>query len=371
MQKIKILHIIKSLGRGGAEMLLPTTLRLHDQDKYEFHYIYFLPWKDQMVKEIEEAGGKVTCIEANNNIELLMRYRKVIDYCRQHDISLIHCHLPWSAFLGRIVYKKTGLPMIYTEHNIQEKMHVVTKMLNKFSFNAQTMAIGVSKDATESIERNIAPKIPVNTVLNGVNSNHFKRDTEKGNKIREQFNIPLNAVVLGNIAVFREQKNLPNWVRAFAKIIEEHQNVYGILVGAGPTEEEVRKLITENGLSNRIIMPGLQTDTIPYFSAIDIYMLSSDFEGLPIALLEAMSMNCAIVSTKAGGVVEAVRDRKDGLLTETGNWQGLAIVAGSLIEDPEKLEKYQHASRKRVKEAFSLKLMVDQLEDIYKKTLQV
>ncbi len=59
MTKIKVFHIIKSLGRGGAEMLLPETLKKHDRDGFEFHYIYFLPWKNQMVQAIEEAGGKV------------------------------------------------------------------------------------------------------------------------------------------------------------------------------------------------------------------------------------------------------------------------------------------------------------------------
>lgn len=58
MTKIKVLHIIKSLGRGGAEMLLPETLKLHNQEKFEFHYIYFLAWKNQMVEAIEDAGGE-------------------------------------------------------------------------------------------------------------------------------------------------------------------------------------------------------------------------------------------------------------------------------------------------------------------------
>ena len=70
MQKIKVLHIIKSLGRGGAEMLLPETLKLHNKEKFEFHYIYFLPWKDQMVEEIQEAGGIVSCLKAGNNLKI-------------------------------------------------------------------------------------------------------------------------------------------------------------------------------------------------------------------------------------------------------------------------------------------------------------
>ena len=138
MRKIKVLHIIKSLGRGGAEMLLPETLRLHNKEKFEFDYVYFLPWKNQMVKEISEQGGKVICIEANNNLSLLSKYNEVAKYCKKNNIDIIHSHLPWSGFLSRLVYKQTGIPLIYTEHNIQERYHVATKKLNAFTFNWQS-----------------------------------------------------------------------------------------------------------------------------------------------------------------------------------------------------------------------------------------
>lgn len=112
MSKIKVFHIIKSLGRGGAETLLPETLKLHDQERFDFHYIYFLPWKNQMVKEIEAFGGKVTCFLASNNIKLLQRSKKVIHYCKENHIDIIHCLLPWSGFLGRLVHKNSKLPVI-------------------------------------------------------------------------------------------------------------------------------------------------------------------------------------------------------------------------------------------------------------------
>ena len=370
MQKIKILHLIKSLGRGGAEMLLPETLKLHDHSKFEFHYIYFLPWKDQMVEAIKAAGGRVTCISAKNNIELLLQYPKVLSYCRKNQIQLIHCHLPWSALVGRMIYKKTKIPVIYTEHNIQEKMHLATKFLNKKTFNAQTAVIGVSEDVTRSIEKNISPGIPVQTVLNGVNTENFKRDADKGVRVRNTYGIPLDSLVIGNIAVFREQKNLLNWVKAFNKINHKNPEVYGLLVGAGTQEREIKDLITQLGLQEKIILPGLQTDTVSFFSAMDVFMMSSTFEGLPIALLEAMSMNCAIVSTKAGGVVEVVRDNTDGLLCDVDNWEALADRSLDLIDNEGERKEYQVASRERVKDIFSLKTTVEQIEEIYLKLLK-
>ena len=73
MSKIKILHIIKSLGRGGAEMLLPNTIALHNKNIFEFHCIYFLPHKNQMVSSLKSHGVKVSCFNANNNLILLFK----------------------------------------------------------------------------------------------------------------------------------------------------------------------------------------------------------------------------------------------------------------------------------------------------------
>src|SRR3954467_15499819 len=87
-ERVPVLHIIKSLGRGGAEMLLPETLRQHDQQKFRFHYIYFLPWKNQMVAAIEQEGGKVVCVEAKNNASILFAVRRIAAYVRKHNIQL-------------------------------------------------------------------------------------------------------------------------------------------------------------------------------------------------------------------------------------------------------------------------------------------
>ena len=363
MAKIKILHIIKSLGRGGAEMLLPETLKLHDRKKFEFQYIYFLPWKDQMVEELQKAGGKVTCLEAKDNIRLLLQYKKIISYTREHKIDLIHCHLPWAGFVGRLVHKKTGIPVVYTEHNMQERYHSVTKSINKLTFNSQSLALGVSDDVTNSIINNIHPKIPVRTLLNGVNTESFKRSSDS--KVRAELGIPENAIVLGNVAVFRFQKRLVEWLQVLKQVHEKNSNVYGIIVGAGPLEEEVKKEWKDLGLENVVFFPGLKTDVKPYFEAMDIFMMSSSFEGLPIALLEAMSMKCAVVATDAGGIKEVIRNEQDGLTCKVDEWEKLSELCQILIDDPVKLKNYKRAARERVVKNFSLTKMVDELEKIY------
>ena len=363
MSKIKILHIIKSLGRGGAEMLLPETLKLHNKDKFEFHYIYFLPWKDQMVNSIEKAGGLVKCLKAKDNIRLILQYKKIIEYCNENKIDLIHCHLPWAGFVGRMVYKKIGIPVVYTEHNMQERYHIATKTINKLTFNSQNLALGVSEDVSSSIQKNIQPEIQVKTLLNGVNTKSFIRT---GNtKIKKELGIPKDAIVIGNIAVFRFQKRLGEWLQVIKEIHVKNPNVYGIIVGAGPLEDEIKKEWKRLHLEEIVFFPGLQTEVKPYFEAMDIFMMSSSFEGLPIALLEAMSMECAIVSTDAGGIKEVIRNEKDGLTVPVDEWRNLSKKLELLVQDDEKLRQFQKVARKRVVENFSLKRMVEELEGYY------
>ncbi len=365
MQKIKILHIIKSLGRGGAEMLLPETLKIHDTSKFEFHTIYFLPWKNQMVEAIESAGGKVTCFSASNNIKLLQQYSKVSEYCKTNEIDLIHCHLPWAGFLGRLIFAKTKIPVVYTEHNMQDRYHIATKRINKLTFNSQSLALGVSEDVSNSIRKNINPKIPVRTLLNGANTDSFLREPQLDARIKVELGIPENALVIGNVAVFRFQKRLIEWLQVFKTIETKNPNVYGIIVGAGPLEEQIKAELIKLELEEKVFFPGLKTDVKPYFSAMDIFMMSSSFEGLPIALLEAMSMECAIVSTDAGGIKEVIRDKQDGLTCTVEEWEELSDLCQILIDDPEKLQEFKKAARERAVNSFSLKRMVDSLEEIY------
>lgn len=364
--RIKVLHIIKSLGRGGAEMLLPETLKRHDHSKYEFHYIYFLPWKNQMVEAIEKAGGKVTCLSAKNNIVLLLQYSKIIKYCKENQIQLIHAHLPWAGFVSRLVHKAIGIPVLYTEHNMQERYHFITRYINKWTFNSQTLGIGVSEDVTKSINKNIKPSIPTKTILNGVNTDSFQRNNiQERAEIRQQYNIPQDALVVGTVAVFRFQKRLDKWIEILKDAIDKNPNVYGVIIGAGILEEEIKAKHKELNVGDRIVFAGLQTNVKPFYEAMDIFMMCSSFEGLPIALLEAMSMSCAVVSTDAGGIKEVIRPNEDGLIVEVDNWKDLS---GSIIElgaDQTKLRYYQEQARKRVLSSFSIDAMIKELEMYY------
>jgi glycosyltransferase involved in cell wall biosynthesis len=308
----------------------------------------------------------VICFSAKNNIQLLLQFPKIIKYCKEHHIQLIHAHLPWAGFVSRIVCKLTKIPTLYTEHNLQERYHFVTKLINKFTFNWQTLGIGVSNDVTQSIQKNIAPSIPCKTVLNGVNTKSFRKgNSEERIRIRNEYAIPQEAILVGTVAVFRFQKRLDIWLQTISEAINKNPNIYGIIVGAGPLEQEIFAKHKELNLEGKVFFTGLKTDVKPYYEAMDIFMMSSSFEGLPIALLEAMSMSCAIVTTNAGGVKEVLQNDVDGIVVDVDHWQELSTALLTLSDDYEKLKYFQSKARERVESAFSIEVMVKQLEQLY------
>ncbi|MEM7550848.1 MAG: glycosyltransferase [Bacteroidota bacterium] len=361
--KLRVLHIIKSLGRGGAEMLLPETLVFHDKERFEFHYIYFLPWKDQMVEAIQHEGGKVTCFNASNNIKIILQILRVIKYIHVNNIDIIHAHLPWAGFLARFVHKFHGIPVIYTEHNKQERYHKLTFMLNKLTFRWQDLAISVSNDVEQSILANIGKKTKVKTILNGVNLHKFERQKTAVDALKTQLGVPQNTIVIGTVAVFRFQKRLKEWMQVFKAASKNNPTLFGVIVGDGPLKGDLLAERKRLGLEEKILMPGLQTNTVEWFSVFDIFMMTSVFEGLPIALLEAMSMRCAIVTTSAGGIKEAIEHEKSGLMVEVDKWPDLSQHLNNLKTNH--LESYGIAARKRVIEKFSMDIMVNELEKVY------
>ncbi|WP_234986360.1 glycosyltransferase [Pontibacter lucknowensis] len=384
--KIKVLHLIKSLGRGGAEMLLPETLKVHDREQFDFHFAYFLPWKDQMVPAIEALGARAVCFEANNNLQMFQRVGEICRFVQEHQIEVIHSHLPWAGIIARLVGKKTGLPVVYTEHNKWERYNKITYWLNKLSFGWQDAAVAVSDDVQQSIRINTninfgqldiaalpqsdkfngSAKTPyLLNILNGVNTAHFVRDQAAGLQVRQELGIPAGVPVVGTVSVFRFQKRLDLWMEIAAEILRQIPDAHFILVGDGPLKEELLAKRKTVGLEERLHMPGLKTNVQPYFSAMDIYMMSSVFEGLPIALLEAMSCSCAVISTKAGGVGEVIEDGKSGLLCEVNDYMKLADYGVQLLQNQEQRKALAAGARQRVQSDFSINKMAKQLEELY------
>ncbi|MFD2036363.1 glycosyltransferase [Belliella marina] len=367
---MKILHLIKSLGRGGAEKLIPETAALHQED-FEFFCIHFYHREGNIVEEMEQVGIKVYYYPSTN-LGIFKQVSRIRKFVVDNKIDLIHAHLPWAGILGRFVVKDLDIPLVYTEHNTWDRYKKITYWANRLTFKKQDVAIAVSNDVALSFRLNsifspyrIEAKPKLKLIQNGVNTDKFTGQCEAGNKLREVLGIPKEAFVIGNVAVFRVQKRLWLWVEQALEILDKEPTVHFLLVGDGPWKERITEQVQNSGKSSNFHLVGLQKEVIPYLSLMDAMMISSEFEGLPIAMLEAMSCGVPVVATAAGGVGEVITQGEDGFLCEVDKYHELAPLALQLINNPILQQKMSLSARQKVVDSFSLNKMVKLLEEVY------
>ena len=367
---IKVFHLIKSLGRGGAEVLLVENLRNADRSRFVFRYGHFMPTKQAMVQELANQDVEVVCFGGQSALSICLRTISVVRYLRHWHPNALHCHLPLAGIVGRIAGKLCGIPVIYTEHNRMERYHPLTRKLNILTWGWQKHVIAVSEEVALSIRKHTDRNVPVTVVRNGVDTLWFDRNQSENGHILGELGIPLGSPIVGTVAVFRPQKALDQWLEAARLILDEHPMTHFIIVGDGPLREELVLRCEALGLREAVHFTGLQDDVRPYLAAMNVFMVSSLFEGLPVALLEAMSMRCAIVATGVGGIPEVIRSGWNGSIVQPGNPQELYEHASRLLGDPREAARFGSMARETVERRFQIKRMTEELESIYAETLE-
>ncbi|RAI85599.1 glycosyltransferase [Algoriphagus yeomjeoni] len=369
-KKIKVLHLIKSLGRGGAEKLIPETALVHDQNKFNFHCLYFYHQENNIIDELENAGIQVHLIPSGN-LGLFFQVQRVRNFIIEHQFDIIHAHLPWAGIMARSVGNTLKIPIVYTEHNTWERYNKLSYWGNRISFKRQDVAIAVSNEVALSMRLNSiwdpyqrGGRMNLKVIQNGVNTEMFVRMSDVRCPMPE-LSIPKDAKIIGIVAVFRDQKRLWLWVEVAVRILEECPEAHFLLVGDGEWRERIEEQIKKSGKEAHFHLVGVQKEVIPYLSIMDIYMSSSEFEGLPIAMLEAMSCEVPVVATRAGGIGEVIQHGVQGYLTEIEDWAKMASYAVELIRNPVLQNQMAKAARDRVIKDFSMKRMVGELEEVY------
>ena len=401
--------------------MIPETALVHHRDKFEFHCLYFFHQKNNIIDELEAAGIQVHLIPSGN-LGLFFQVNKVRESVRAHGIDIIHAHLPWAGIMARLVGNKLNIPIVYTEHNTWDRYNKFSYWGNRMTFKKQDIAIAVSNEVALSMQLNsmIDPykrggRMKVKVIQNGVNTEVFRRmgignerigNGKKGwaeiecvegkindysndvvikenqslipnplffktNKsplilnLKEQYNIPSNAKIIGIVAVFRDQKRLWIWIDLALKILQECPDTHFLLVGDGEWRARLEKQIEDSGKLAHFHLVGVQKQVIPFLSMMDIYLSTSEFEGLPIAMLEAMSCEVPVVATRAGGIGEVIQHGIQGFLSEIDEYEELATYCVQLLNNKQLQKSMSQAARERVVAQFSMRRMVEELESVY------
>jgi glycosyltransferase involved in cell wall biosynthesis len=351
-------------------MLLVETLRCANRQRFEYAYGYFVPWKNALASRLEQEECQVFCFGGGNAASILMRATRVAACVSAWGAQIIHCHLPLAGVVGRVAGRIARVPVVYTEHNKLERYHALTRRLNIATWGLQAQAIAVSSAVECSIRKFITSPVPLRVLVNGVDTVRFDRERLSGSEdVRRQLGIPRKAPIIGTVAVFRKQKRLEDWIEAARMIRESHPGTVFVLVGGGPLEQDVRRWVARSGLGDAVRFAGLREDVRPILALMDVFMMSSIFEGLPVALLEAMAMQCPVVATAVGGIPEVVEHERTGLLVDPGNPGQLAAAARELLDKPDKRAELGHAGRMVVEEHFGLGRMAADVEAVYMEVL--
>jgi glycosyltransferase involved in cell wall biosynthesis len=209
-------------------------------------------------------------------------------------------HLPVAGWMGVVAKLFTGrTKYVYSEHNLVTFYSKYNYYLSGITYGFFDCVIFVSDEVGEIIRKVqqgwfFKTKQAV-TILNGIDTNKFYCS-------RRTSIDPSQSLTVGLVARFRPQKRVDRWVEVAAVIHKRNPNIKFIMVGDGPDDEMLRQKIAELNLINIIELRGKLNDTFSAYKEIDIFLLTSDFEGLPLALLEAMSCGCVPIVSNVGGI---------------------------------------------------------------------
>lgn len=369
--RYKVLILIKGLGLGGAERLIADAIPFLDREVFDYEFAFLVPKKDFLVSVIRKEGFPVHCLQAAGAGSFLRAFGRLWCLQRQKKYDLIHAHLPAAGILARLVGFLLRVPVFYTEHNLQERYHALTRLLNKLTYGINRHVIAVSDHVMGSIRRTMPGGTgAVSTIKNSVPVCALAGELTGLQALRDDLGIPKNHRVVGTVAVFRRQKALLDWIDIAAQVMTERDNVTFLLVGHGPMKKELEAKIKAIGLSGRLVMPGFRADGRKVMGLMDIYLMSSQYEGLPLALLEAMAARLPVVATTVGGIPEVIREGREGFLVPFKDTAKAACAVKRLLDDEKVRIEMGARAFARVSTAFNLKDHVKKVEDLYIKELR-
>ena len=365
----RILILIKGLGRGGAEQIVATAARHVDHERFTYEVAYLLPWKDALVKEIEEAGLSVHCLNGAKGPVWVGRLRRL---AHERQIDLIHSHSPTAAIGARIAFSGPRRPRhVYTEHNVWKRYHRATYWGNVMTFPRSDHVFAVSDHVRESID--YPPglrwrcKPPVETLFHGIDQEAVSRWASQDG-VREELGIPASAPVVGTVANLKAHKRLDSMIAAADIVRRQVPDVRFVIVGTGPLETALRDQAAREGLDRTVLFTGFREDAQRVASVFDVFALSSEHEGLSIALIEAMALGKPAVVTRVGGLAEVVTDGVEGFHVPYNDQPALAGAIARLLGDPDLRATMGERGRARARD-FDIRNSVARMEAVYEELL--
>lgn len=172
--------------------------------------------------------------------------------------------------------------------------------------------------------------------------------------------------VIGNIGRLSKQKGMEYYIKAIPAVIKTHPEARFVIAGSGEDEDKLKELRSELGVVDYLSFLGYRTDVQNLMSQLDLVVLSSLWEGLPLTPIEAFSVGKTVVATAVDGTVEIVKDKVNGLLVGPGDSEGLARQINWMIENKDKKLEMELKAKKTFEEEFSFNVFSDAVLNYYR-----
>lgn len=359
---MRIMHLIDSLEFGGAEQVVVSL-----SNEQSRNHSVFVCCVKQEGDLSDSLSGSVEIINLNrgegNNYKLALSVSNII---KEKSIDVLHVHC-WGLFvagaiaktlsrLGCSVFTVHGTYIEYPSGVASVIKRGIRRLLERVFVGQYTRIVSVSGQ----LENYIGTALGFRGERLQVIENGIEVGPEPESKIER------GKTVLITVGRLHPVKNYKMMIRAVASVIERDENLELWIVGDGDIRGELEDLIKELGVEDNIRLLGFRSDINELLSRSSVFLLSSEYEGISIALLEAMRMGLPAVATRVGGIPETIEEGKTGLLVEDGDTAAFAQAIEKLSGDTELCVSMGYAARQRLIKYFSIDAMVNSYEVIYK-----
>ena len=367
-RRIKVLEVIRQGQIGGGESHVLDLIQCLDKERVEPIAMAFTG--GHMIDTLESQGIKCYVIETQKAFDRKVS-RKIREVVQQEKIDIIHAHGSRAASNMLGTASKLNIPLIYTVHGWsfhQDQNWLVRKVRawsEKLICHMAQEVICVSESNRKTGEDTFG--LQQDTVIeNGINLHRFDAEAHYPD-LRPELGFTDDDFVVAEICRITLQKAPLDFVKSIELAHESEPRIKGLLVGEGDMHAEVMQYIDQHHMHDYLKTSPFRTDVPAVLKTIDVYALPSLWEGLSIALLEAMAMKKPIVVTPTDGTKEVITDDENGTIIPFSNPQAAADAYISYMHQPECIKAHGEAAYEMVEKRFNAQRVADTVLSIYKR----
>jgi glycosyltransferase involved in cell wall biosynthesis len=365
-----LIFVITGLAVGGAETQLVRVAKRLKQRGWNVRVVTLMPPR-AYVDVLEQVGIPVTTLGIRDKRPSLRPIWRLARIIREWKPVMIHSHMVHANLLTRMIRPFAPVPvLICSARSIQEGGRL-REWLYRLTDPLCDLTTHVCEAGAQRYvrERMVSPH-KMRVVYNGVDTERFLPDGQVRLRIRREAEIGKQFVWLA-VGRLEAPKDYPTLIRAFARVSAAREDTLLWIVGDGPLRGQLEALSREMGLQLGVRFWGVRADVPDLMNAADAFVMSSNREGLPNALIEAQACGLPAVVTDVGGNAEVVVHEETGFVVPPQNPDALADAMLRLMNLPAEMRQQMGAlARQRVEQQFSLESVVTQWENLYYELLQ-